>query len=280
MSKLISSEDHLRRYVPNLIQSVKGEVPFIDKISDFINAAEMWVASNILSQNLFDKICDSEDENSLKYITSRIVAYDALFNAIPSLDVVLTPNGFGIVSTNNLAPASQHRVEALRKSFEVARDEQIIILLDQLHTCDVWLDSQQGKFFASTLFPNINLVSRIEDCQDGRLWQKFIIIQQEVIKIENKLAEKYFSHELMAQLRREEIRQNVSGLRKKLIVLIKSIIISLIRNKPVNHHAFSDMVNLIRKNPDSFPEWHTSETAALFSPPVFENKKKAAGYFF
>ena len=33
-------------------------------------------------------------------------------------------------------------------------------------------------------------------------------------------------------------------------------------------------------NPESFSEWHLSETAKLFGPPVFRNEKKATGYFF
>ena len=35
-----------------------------------------------------------------------------------------------------------------------------------------------------------------------------------------------------------------------------------------------DIVNFIRNNPEEFPEWHNSDTAQLFSPPKFENKKK------
>ena len=32
--------------------------------------------------------------------------------------------------------------------------------------------------------------------------------------------------------------------------------------------------------PEEFPEWHASPTAALFTPPVFENKKENKGYWF
>lgn len=33
-------------------------------------------------------------------------------------------------------------------------------------------------------------------------------------------------------------------------------------------------MNFIRNNPDEFPEWHNSDTAKVFSPPKFVNKKK------
>jgi hypothetical protein len=41
-----------------------------------------------------------------------------------------------------------------------------------------------------------------------------------------------------------------------------------------------EVENFIRDNADSFPEWHNSDTAKLFSPPIFRNKKESPGYFF
>lgn len=38
----------------------------------------------------------------------------AAYDAVPQMDLVLTPTGFGIVSNQNTAPASRERVEALR----------------------------------------------------------------------------------------------------------------------------------------------------------------------
>ena len=41
-----------------------------------------------------------------------------------------------------------------------------------------------------------------------------------------------------------------------------------------------DIVDLMRKNETSFPHFRNSNTYKLFEPPVFENKKRASGYFF
>ena len=40
------------------------------------------------------------------------------------------------------------------------------------------------------------------------------------------------------------------------------------------------MVNIIREYEEIFPAWHTSDTAKLYSPAIFVNKKKAGGYWF
>ena len=44
--------------------------------------------------------------------------------------------------------------------------------------------------------------------------------------------------------------------------------------------SLRDIVDLMRKNETSFPHFRNSNTYKLFEPPVFENKKKASGYFF
>ncbi len=41
-----------------------------------------------------------------------------------------------------------------------------------------------------------------------------------------------------------------------------------------------DTVNFIHIKPDELHEWHNSDTAKLFSPPKFENKKENKGYWF
>jgi hypothetical protein len=43
---------------------------------------------------------------------------------------------------------------------------------------------------------------------------------------------------------------------------------------------YYDVVNIIREHPDEFPDWHSSPVAELYTPPVFENKKKSGGYWF
>lgn len=41
-----------------------------------------------------------------------------------------------------------------------------------------------------------------------------------------------------------------------------------------------DIVNLMRKNDKYFAEFANSDTAKLFAPPIFENKKRNHGYWF
>ncbi len=48
----------------------------------------------------------------------------------------------------------------------------------------------------------------------------------------------------------------------------------------IAHTVPARIVDLMRKNETSFPHFRNSNTYKLFEPPVFENKKRANGYWF
>ena len=62
------------------------------------------------------RILDSSPRN--KCISIHCIPTTKELIAIPSLDLVLTTNGFGIVSNQNVVPASRERVDALISSLE------------------------------------------------------------------------------------------------------------------------------------------------------------------
>lgn len=68
---------------------------------------------------------DLEASHTTRILACQIAAYDAFHRAIPHLDVILTPNGFGIVSNSNIAPASKERVERLMASLLEHRSSRI-----------------------------------------------------------------------------------------------------------------------------------------------------------
>jgi hypothetical protein len=50
--------------------------------------------------------------------------------------------------------------------------------------------------------------------------------------------------------------------------------------QPPRQQYLADLVNFIRNNIELFQQWAESDTAQLYTPPVFVNKKEAQGYFF
>ena len=279
MAKLITTDAQLRSHLPNIIASVKGEVPFIERLALFLDLAEDWVRTTFTSETTFNTICGYTDSNPLKVLTARLVVADALRRAIPSLDIVLSPNGFAVVNTSNLAPASKPRVDRLIGSMLSHRDDCIAALLPGLVGASKWLTSSQADFFGATLFPDLRIVDAVGGAT-GSKWDRYLELRPQVIDLEASLAEEWLSSELMSALRSETLRGDLNEKRHEIVRQVKAQVVGYLRGGSFNSRRLADIVNYIRQNAESFEEWHKSETAKLFAPPVFRNELKASGYFF
>ncbi|WP_341875009.1 DUF6712 family protein [Sangeribacter muris] len=90
----------------------------------------------------------------------------------------------------------------------------------------------------------------------------------------------WLSPELMSALRSENLRSDLTEKRSEIVGQVKAQVVGYLRLGSFNSRRLADIVNYIRLTPESFEEWHKSDTAKLFAPPVFRNEKKASGYFF
>ena len=278
MAKLKTNDDTLRHYLPNVFATVKGEVSLFDKVKVDIDLAENWVIETFVSTKTFNTICGYAEDNPIKIITAKLIASEALRRAIPSLDLVLTPNGFGVVSNQNVAPASKERVDRLIGSLADYRDDCIANLLPLLSRESDWLGSVQASFFGETLFPDLAITDQVKGT--GSKWERYLALRPMILDIETSLAEEFFSPELMVRLRNEVLRKTHTADLARVINAIRGQVVDILNGGSIRMRDMIDVVNHIRRFPDLFPEWHASETAKLFAPPIFKNKKEARGYFF
>lgn len=268
----------LMRYVPHSIKPVSGETSLFEKIEVHLQLAEDWVVATFVPETTLTRILSYADNNPLKHHLCQLTVADALCRAVPSLDLVLTPNGFGVVNTNTVAAASKQRVDRLIGSLRELRDGAIEQALSLLPGEEDWVETPQAHYFATTLFPNIDL-STLCGHNSGR-WEKYVELRSRAVGIELTLAEEYFSPELMSELRLLNLLGSLSAEQQRVVQAIRSQVVDVLQDKPINGNRMRDVVNFIRYRPGTFRLWHTSATAKLFSPPKFENKKDSSGYFF
>ena len=89
MTQLITSDEQLRRYLPNAFATARGEAPFYNKVLPWMEAAERWLFSQFIGDDFADALIDMEDDEPLKMTTCSVVAHEALMRAVPSLrDIV------------------------------------------------------------------------------------------------------------------------------------------------------------------------------------------------
>ncbi len=284
---IIGNIDTLTSLLPNVMKPVKGESSIYEKLTPFMESAEQWVKDNLTSEDVFTEIAGMADGTLTKTKVQHVVAYEAYINAIPSLDLILTPNGFGIVSSQNVVPASKERVERLISSLIDNRDIAIDSLLHLLIGLPSWKTTSQCKFFASVLFPDLKL-TRIMPAADGYKsnWDWYLELRSQLITIEEQIAENFVSPELMAALRQENQEGVISDFRKYCVEMVQSVEVRCLKSEDPLAHLKKEiaplriLVNSIMNSPEDVPEWFSSDTAKLFDPPIYENRQEDTGYWF
>ena len=284
---LITSQEDLAKYIPNVLASAKGESSLLDKLAPALSMSEQWVIEDFLGQNLFDSVCKSEEDSMLRIYTSRIVISDAFRRTIPSLDLILTPNGFGIANNSNVAPASRERVDKLMEYLENECDQAIGLLLHFLPSLAEWQDTEQYERFASTMFPKMEIVDMMGITQHR--YRKFLEFQPLIVNIEEMIINQFIGQEQMTICRKEAMSpSSTSSLMKTVIRSLQAVEVQMLKatlsptapSACIPPTALVSIVNCIRTHPTEFPQWHASPIAELYKPGIYENKKNDKGYWF
>lgn len=281
--KLITTDEQLRLLIPNVLATVEGEPTLIEKLYPYLETAEQWAIDTFVPEAIFAEIAEADSSGPnerFRFPLEKLVACHAYMTAIPSLDLVLTPNGFGIVSNQTVVPASRERVDALITSLESQRDAAIEALILRLSSKTDWQQSEPGKYFAATMFPFLSLCRRLAIRE--HIWDSYQQLRERLIKIENVLADTYFSQEQMHIFRSHVITQHrtASNLESQIIRSLQSYEIQLLTDIQVHPQCYYDLVTIIREHPAEFPAWHTSPVADLYTPNIFLNKKTSGGFWF
>ena len=273
--------------------TVTGETPIFDKLSPFLEATEKWLIETFTSDRTFSTICGYAEDNPTKVLARQIVCYEAFRRALPHLDVILTPNGFGIVNNQNIVPASKERINRLLDTLLENRDAALLQFIPLLYAASQWNKSEQCKFFAATMFPNMEVTLCLPSSPFGGKeggpgrWMLYLSIREKAIVIEQFFAAQYLSVELMDVLRSEvQSGQYRSMLHQRICRTLQAVEIRCLQSTDptawmhFEHQALFDIVNTIKDNPEEFPEWHSSKVAELYNPTIFENKKESKGFWF
>ena len=283
MTRIITSDEQLRKYIPNLFATAQGETPFFDRLLPWLETAERWLFSQFVGDGYADTFLSLDGDEPVRLTAAAVVVHEAFMRAVPSLDLVLTPNGFGIVSNQNVAPASRDRVARLVASLETSRDNAIEQLVGYLLREEEWYQSAIRQWFTATLFPNIDLANLCGFTEHR--WANYLGLRSKAIDVEQRIAEEFVSPQQLAVFREEVFSTTwdftlTERCHTQIIERLRSVILNVLQGNLPGIQSLRDIVDFMRKHEEHFPEFATSDTAKLFEPPIFENKKENHGYFF
>ena len=94
---------------------------------------------------------DLGEGSSLVNWFKQLVCLSAFLSVLRQLDLVLTPTGFGVVSNDNLAPASKQRVDALEGALRTQYWKTLAMTLNGLRS-ENWGATAQARHFINHLY--------------------------------------------------------------------------------------------------------------------------------
>lgn len=232
----------------------------------------------------------------------------AAYNAMPHLDLVLTPTGFGIVSNQNTAPASKERVGALREQLRIDASEMEDDVMEYLAWQNLMVDRHmrvRNLLWTARLMdrygirPTDNVLERL--FQRNVLWQAPYFYGYGTRTKDLRRVYKEERQELMTamhdanarlvdvispELNEALIAFQYGGLKPDDTVLYamllenaRYLLAAYVMQQPTAHFE-RQLLDMLMKHAAEIPEFFNSRTYEADKVKAYENGKEDACYFF
>jgi hypothetical protein len=222
-------------------------------------------------------IVEAEGGDLEKEMT-RYICLDAFYRQIPQLDLVLTPTGFGVVSNQNVAPASRDRVQALQENIRNERDDSLERMIRLLLGNADWA----GSFRAMLLVPSVIFLSdhlREYAGIDGHMTDLLgyrAKINEVELRIMNICSSEQYETILM------HIRANTLSEAERKIILLMRRAIGFYLNSLWGglERELQNISNYLEENLDEFGDYASSQAYKVKHFVPYENESNDSTYFF
>ena len=219
-------------------------------------------------------------------LVEAYVYRQAAWQALPHLDLVLTDNGFAVVSNNNLAPASRDRVAALQERLREEKSDARDLLLMDLCRITAWRDTEACHRLRSSLLWCPMLLRRYGvTAADGRqvLEREYNALLPQALAAGEEAA-RIVSREQMQWLLEHQDECDEDGepdLRSVVREMCRRFMAAVIADrKPAVRTLAAQIQNFLNRHADDLPEYAASSKFQADNFKPYENKKDDACFFF
>ena len=229
-------------------------------------------------------VTDFESDEANKEQVLRYVAIDTFVGQARSLDLVLTATGFGIVSTDSTAPASQQRVDVL-----IAQERLELLTVRALITSSLrhltgWPETIQAQalircllWHPESVWPYVTIRPSVENWQvvTGRLTEA-----ENVIRVKG-LGDEYMD-ELIQKTRAVALDNADIIAADKCKRFMLDFVNRYDADKPVqqvNKYLLDTIVSEVESYPDCYPTYKESQLYKARHSERYENKREDPTFF-
>lgn len=219
------------------------------------------------------------------YLTTAI-CLRAAYDAVPQMDLVLTPTGFGIVSNQNTAPASRERVDALR--LQLRRDacqlEDHVLLYLAAHNLMTLRRSRAGSLLWT---PSLCTLYGIRTPEGGEVLREEFDAMATALHAASARVVDVISPELYAALVKRQYVADAdltpdttpTAYGEALLMARQLMAAHVMHGRGIADHT-RHLINYIEAHADQLDEYRLSPTYQARHTTQYENKQTDPSFFF
>lgn len=268
-------------YCPALFNPSKD---LSERISSFIGLG-VEKCRAIAGDELFDTLDNTEFDikgtpdiglQSAADAMMRLICLTAIVAALPSLDLVYTPTGFGVVSNSNLTPASSDRVNRLRADLLNQSWDAFDVFLSSLRRFEEWRTTPlAGSYFQSLFWRGRNMMSfGIAQPHRSDLINAAPEIHRAELVLKNIISPDQFD-----VFCRSIFENRESGKVAIAIAFCRMLVVKIAKNERFILEKTA-LLNFLESNPDEFPEYMNSREYVANHYKGYENRRCDSSFFF
>lgn len=274
MELQINKED-LERAVP-AAREPRGKI--FNALENYIKAELANVENRYLGEAGVRAV-EAGTDNFLVLEVKNLACLRAFLSHMRSLDLVLTSTGFGVVSTQDTAPASKQRVDALEGELRKSECYVVARLLRQLFLVDGWSGSIQQQETVNTLFWSFTYLEQYVGISNPKPedWGASIPLILD--------ADLYLRKHIGQQYMDELLQQQTSGTLSKdnipVAVLCRQFIGAWIaQNQRVRENLYARLINTLEADLTKYPTYAHGEGYQLNHFKPYENHADDSAFHF
>lgn len=243
--------------------------------------------------------------SGMQQLAEKYVCTGAAYDAVPHLDLVLTPTGFGVVRNDNVTPASQERVSSLREQLRQLKSYSRDMLVANLLSTS-WHDTNSCAAEIDSICYSPLLCRRIGILHEGRqcYHEEYLALKPQITSIEQWMQQIISPelHQALINVLRHRTPDNgaygavIHELRKTIAQILCGTDIAQYnesyipdRNKTMTVIAKgtthetnirTHLIRILNTYKAQLPEWTASSTYRALQQEKYENRKTDTTFFF
>lgn len=254
----------------------KGKI--FEVMEDAINYEVVKIESQVLG-DVGAQAVEAGIDSALVQTVKRLACVRAFMNEMRGLDLVLTATGFGVVSTQDTAPASKMRVDSL--DGQLRRQERLLLgtLLDRLFRVSGWNQQPQRQWQIQTLFFNLQQLEQWAGINHPKPEDWDVNIP--AIMAADAFLRKHIGNAYMDELIAQMTSHSLSSQNIHIVILCQQYIGAWIaQNNRLKEETYMRMINRLEADLSLYPTYADSEAYRLNHFTPYENHAEDSAFHF